>query len=369
MNKSIQKTLILTPADVQYIMQKIGPDQLMDDLIGRLTEAFKSFDPAETHIPIRSGFNYEEPAPGLIEWMPLYQKGDQIVIKVVGYHPENPTQLGLPTIISTISSYDTTTGHLVGLADGVLLTALRTGAASAVASRCLAKPDSTQLGLIGCGAQAVTQLHALSRVFDLNKVLFYDEDQSAMASFPARCAALGLTIDFVASDMQTVVGKADILCTATSIDVGEGPLFDDLDSPAHLHVNAVGSDFPGKVELPISLLKKSFVCPDFIDQALKEGECQQLSREQINASLLEVIQNEEKFQQILHERTVFDSTGYALEDQVVMNLFLDYAKELGRGQEVSIEGLQEDAKNPYHFLGKVAEKEQHRSHQLVLKDI
>lgn len=369
MNKSIQKTLILTPADVQYIMQHIGPDHLMDDLISRLTKAFKSFDPTQTHIPIRSGFNYEEPAPGLIEWMPLYQKGDQIVIKVVGYHPDNPSQLGLPTIISTISSYDTTTGHLVGLADGVLLTALRTGAASAVASRCLAKPDSTQLGLIGCGAQAVTQLHALSRIFDLKKVLFYDEDKAAMDSFPARCTALNLDIDFVASDMSTVVGEADILCTATSIDVGEGPLFDDLDTQTHLHVNAVGSDFPGKVELPVSLLKQSFVCPDFIDQALKEGECQQLSREQISAGLLEVIQNEEKFQHVLNERTVFDSTGYALEDQIVMNLFMDYAKELGRGQEVSIEGLQEDAKNPYHFLGTAKKKELNYVHQLVLKDM
>lgn len=369
MNKSIKKTLILTPADVQYIMQHIGPDHLMDDLIGRLTKAFKSFDSTQTHIPIRSGFNYEEPAPGLIEWMPLYQKGDQIVIKVVGYHPDNPSQLGLPTIISTISSYDTTTGHLVGLADGVLLTALRTGAASAVASRCLAKPDSTQLGLIGCGAQAVTQLHALSRIFDLKKVLFYDEDKAAMDSFPARCAALNLAIDFVAADMSTVVGEADIVCTATSIDVGEGPLFDELDTQTHLHINAVGSDFPGKVELPISLLKQSFVCPDFIDQALKEGECQQLSREQISAGLLEVIQNQDKFQHVLNERTVFDSTGYALEDQIVMNLFLDYAKELGRGQEVSIEGLQEDAKNPYHFLGNAKSKESNRVHQLVLKDI
>ena len=369
MNKSIQKTLILTPADVQYIMQHIGPDHLMDDLIGRLTRAFKSFDPTQTHIPIRSGFNYEEPAPGLIEWMPLYQKGDQIVIKVVGYHPDNPSQLGLPTIISTISSYDTTTGHLVGLADGVLLTALRTGAASAVASRCLAKPDSTQLGLIGCGAQAVTQLHALSRIFDLKKVLFYDEDKAAMDSFPARCAALNLAIDFEATDMPRVVAEADILCTATSIDVGEGPLFDELDTQTHLHINAVGSDFPRKIELPVSLLKQSFVCPDFIDQALKEGECQQLSREQISAGLLEVIQNEEKFQYVLNERTVFDSTGYALEDQIVMNLFMDYAKELGKGQEVSIEGLQEDAKNPYHFLGNAQPKEPKGIHQLVLKDM
>ena len=70
--------------------------------------------------------------------MPVYKKGKEVVIKVVGYHPHNPGKFNLPTILSSISSYDTTTGHLKGIADGVLLTALRTGAASAVASKVMA---------------------------------------------------------------------------------------------------------------------------------------------------------------------------------------------------------------------------------------
>ena len=80
-------------------------------------------------IPARSGFNYNVPQLGLIEWMPLYQVGSKVTIKIVGYHPKNPKIFGLPTILSSISQYDTITGHLLGLADGVLLTALRTGAA------------------------------------------------------------------------------------------------------------------------------------------------------------------------------------------------------------------------------------------------
>ena len=101
--------------------------------------------------------------------MPIYKKGAEVVIKVVGYHPKNPKNFNLPTILSSISSYDTKTGHLMGIADGVLLTALRTGAASAVASELLAKPESTTLGLIGCGAQSITQLHALSRYSNLKR--------------------------------------------------------------------------------------------------------------------------------------------------------------------------------------------------------
>ncbi len=67
--------------------------------------------------------------------------------------------------------------------------------------------------------------------------------------------------------------EADIICTATSADSGQGPIFEDLALQPWVHINAVGSDFRGKVELPLSLLKRSFVCPDLRIQAMQEGEC------------------------------------------------------------------------------------------------
>ena len=69
------------------------------------------------------------------------------MVKLVGYNPANVEGVGLPTILSTISLYDVNTGHLRALCDGTFPTALRTGAASAVASRLLAHPDSRVLGL------------------------------------------------------------------------------------------------------------------------------------------------------------------------------------------------------------------------------
>ena len=74
--------------------------------------------------------------------------------------------------------------------DGVLATAIRTGAASAVASKLMANPTSSTLGLIGCGTQAVTQLHAISLCFKIDRVLFYDIDPNASSSFEKRCSAL-----------------------------------------------------------------------------------------------------------------------------------------------------------------------------------
>jgi ornithine cyclodeaminase/alanine dehydrogenase-like protein (mu-crystallin family) len=132
------ETVILTVDDIRVIVQQVGLNGLMDEMIRRLEDAFACYDPQQTVIPARDGFSYTEPEMGLVEWMPVKGAGHQVTIKVVGYHPGNPSARSLPTILSTVSAYDTRTGHLFGLADGVFLTALRTGAASAVAARALA---------------------------------------------------------------------------------------------------------------------------------------------------------------------------------------------------------------------------------------
>ena len=353
MRSNKTKTLLLSSFDIQEILRHFGVDWTMMTLVERLTTAISNYNPQQLSIPVRSGFYYEKPEPGLIEWMPLHDHNDQggkVLIKVVGYHPSNPGKFDLPTIVSTISEYDTNSGHLCALIDGVLATALRTGAASAVASKLMAKPSSSVLGLIGCGTQAVTQLHAISLCFNIERVLIYDIDSSASSSFEKRCSALNLDIDFVSADIEEIVKNSDILCTATSVDIGAGPLFSNMETKPHLHINAVGSDFPGKIEIPFELLQKCFVCPDFIEQAIVEGECQQLQQKDIGAGLVEVVQNADKYAYLQNERSVFDSTGWALEDKVVMDLFLDCALELGLGQELEIEHRPGDTKNPYDFL-------------------
>jgi len=350
MNTEQQKTLVLSGDNVNSIVDLYGLNNLMDRLIEELERAIQSFDANNTEIPIRSGFNYENANPGLVEWMPLYKKDKEVVIKVVGYHPKNPDVHSLPTILSTISSYDTATGHLKGLVDGVLLTALRTGATSAIASKYLAKPTSSILGLIGCGAQSITQLHALSRVFDLKKVLLYDVDSDAITSFRDRSEMLDLAVEISQASLTEIMRQSDIVCTSTSIDVGQGPLFDNVETNRSIHINAVGSDFPGKTELPLNLLKNSLVVPDFLQQAVIEGECQQLEAKDIGPDLVDLIQNQKRFEQVKKSSTVFDSTGWALEDQVVMDLFLNLANEFSIGLELAIENTSADAKNPYHYF-------------------
>lgn len=344
------KTRIVARQHVSEIVATVGLDTLMDEMIEGITTAVREFDGDRTFVRARDGFHYTEPDVGLLEWMPVMHTADTTIIKVVGYHPTNPSRRNLPTILSTISAYDTETGHLAGLTDGTFLTALRTGAASAVASRILARPSSTVLGLIGCGAQAVTQLHALTRTHPIASVLINDSDSTTMDSFPKRVASVlpdGVTIEQVPID--AIVGSADIVCTTTSLRSGEGPLFDDPVTTPWLHVNAVGADFPGKTELPRSLLVRSLVCPDYREQAMKEGECQQLTADEIGPELAELVADPDAFRHERDRTTVFDSTGWALQDRVAVQLLLGHAARLDLGLFIELEDISDEPLNPYDF--------------------
>ena len=91
-------TTLLSAVDIHRIVHQVGLDTLMDELIERLTAAIEGFDPHECRVRDRDGYHYTEPELGLIEWMPVLHLGQKATIKVVGYHPANPTVHNLPTI-------------------------------------------------------------------------------------------------------------------------------------------------------------------------------------------------------------------------------------------------------------------------------
>lgn len=345
------KTLVLEASDIATLVDKVGIHRLMDDVIGATVTAIRDYDPSVAQVPPRSGVHYLKPEWGLIEAMPAHFGRSGTTVKLVGYHPANPVSYNVPSVVASLAVFDSVTGHLVGFLDGTFLTALRTGAASAVASKFLAAPDSRTIGIIGCGAQAVTQLHALARCFEIDRVIAYDRDPGVSASLPARIGFLGLEVEVVDSDQVTgLLERSDVLCTCTSSAPGDGPIFEDFSNRSHLHINAIGSDFRGKIELPFALLKRSVVCPDFHAQAIAEGDCQQLEEAMIGPDLKAVIQDESAHAQLRDELTVFDSTGWALEDHVSALIVLDYARELGLGRDLNFECLPPDPKNPYSFL-------------------
>lgn len=342
------ETLLIRPQDIAEVVKQVGLDPLMDKAIAGLTEAFKEVNRGQGEQRTRAGF-VKKPSCACVEWMPYMRKTDQsVTIKVVAYQPDNIQTVGIPTVLATTSLYDFNTGHLIALSDAVTLTAIRTGAASAIASKILAHPDSATVGLVGAGAQAVSQLHGLSRVFPLREALVYDINPDVARSFSSRVAFLGLKIRICS--LEELERNADIICTATSVDEEADPVITGENLKPHVHINAVGADIKGKTELPLSLLKQSFVCPDFLEQALVEGECQQLQPEEIGASLMETIERPEEFYPWRKRQTIFDSTGLAIEDHVALEIMQELVLARGLGQRLQLEYYPNDPYNPYEFI-------------------
>ena len=342
------KTKILGAEDMAELLRVVGRDRLMDLMMDALRARFREHDEDTVEVRTRDGFRYDKPALGLVEWMPTHEAGGPVVVKMVGYHPTNPVQRSLPSVIATSSMWDTESGHLVAIADATLLTALRTGAASGIATDLLARRGPVSVGVVGLGAQAVTQVHAISRVRPIERIIGIDTDPDVAETFSDRTAFLGVPVEVVGPERSaTILGDVDVLCTCTSLDIGAEPVVADVPARPALHVNAVGADFPGKLELPRTLAERAWVVPDILAQCIVEGECQQVPTDRIGPSLSELVQQPDIAERRRDEITMFDSTGWAVEDDVALRLAVELAEAHGVGTDIELEHLPSDPYDPY----------------------
>jgi ornithine cyclodeaminase/alanine dehydrogenase-like protein (mu-crystallin family) len=343
-------TRVIGAGDFAVMLEIVGRDAFMDLMIDALRQRFESFDANEVQARERDGFRYDKPDLGLLEWMPTHEVAGPVVIKMVGYHPTNPVQRHLPSVIATSAMWDTTSGHLVALGDATLLTSVRTGAASAVATDALGKRGPVTLGVVGLGAQAVTQVHAISRVRTIERVIGIDTNDEVAATFSERIDFIGLDVDIAGPERAaTIASDVDILTTCTSVDIGAGPVIGPSAPRPWLHVNAVGADFPGKIEIPRSLLDASLVVPDVRAQCLVEGECQQIPDTDVGPELWELLQDPSGSDNTSRV-TVFDSTGWAVEDDVALRLAHRLALQHDLGSDIVLESISSDPYDPYSPL-------------------
>ncbi|QZL09421.1 hypothetical protein K2224_39275 (plasmid) [Streptomyces sp. BHT-5-2] len=160
-------------------------------------------------------------------------------------------------------------------------------------------------------------------------------------SLPKCLEFRGLDVRVAAPD--DVESRADVICTATSVDVGKGPVLNGARLKAHAHIHAIGADLPGQAENPSAVLKDAFVCPDHVEQAMREGECQQLAPEDIDPSTLDLASDLPFAEPLRFSRTAFDSTGFALQDHAAFDLFYGFAHRFGIGQSIRLESVPSDA--------------------------
>jgi alanine dehydrogenase len=248
--------------------------------------------------------------------------------------PQNVKRFGLPLIQGVIVLCDAENGYPLALMDSIEITIQRTGAATAVAAKYLARPDSKVATICGCGNQGRISLRALTKVLPVEKALASDNDTAQAQRF-AREMAEELSIDVEAvSDVKQAAGQSDIVITCTP---SKQPfLMREFVAPGTF-VAAVGADSPEKQELDSTLLVQNKIVVDMLEQCATIGELHHaldaglVARENVHAELGEVVAGVKAGRTSPEEIIIFDSTGMALQDVVAAAAVYERALNLGRG--------------------------------------
>lgn len=217
----------------------------MDRLLDAVEDAYRDVaagrdrSPLRQHVALRGG--------GLLVLMPAVRDGGEgAAVKLITWVPGNPDR-GLPTIQGTVTWFDADTGEPAFQFDAPTVTAMRTGAASGVGARVMARPDAAVMALLGAGVQAEWQIRAVLAARPIREVRVYSRTPGPRAAFAsAMDAALPVAVRAAASAEDAVRG-ADVICCVTP---SETPVFDVAWLSPGAHVNAIGSFRLGMVEVP-----------------------------------------------------------------------------------------------------------------------
>jgi len=260
-------------------------------------------------------------------------------VKVLTDVPGNAA-LGLRSQHSTITLVDPATGQCIAFLDGVEITLHRTAAASAVATRHLARADAQTLGLVGAGAQARSHLAALRTVREFSRVTVWSRTRETAERFAADHADSDIPVEILDSP-EAVVRSADVLCTLTPT---REPLIRGEWFRPGLHVNAVGAPpRPDHRELDSEAVRRSLVVVDDLASALdRSGEVcipiadGVIAAAHIHADLGHVILGTRPGRTREDQITLFNSVGLALQDMATSRLILDRATEAGVGLRLDL---------------------------------
>ncbi len=290
-----------------------GLEPLLRDLTAELEAQFRRW-PLFDKTP-RVGSHSEH---GVIELMPT-SDGITYGFKCVNGHPINSAR-GLQTVTAFGALSDVDTGYPILLSEMTLLTALRTAATSAMATKLLAPTGSTTMALIGSGAQSEFQALAARATLGINRLRVYDIQPAAMSKFERNASALGFDVT-LCDGVEDAIAGAQIITTCTADKKYATIITDEMmmrarqtSGSAGVHINAIGGDCPGKTELDVELVKRARIFVEYPDQTFIEGEIQSLPRDWPITELWQVLTGDAAGRTSDDEITIFDSVGFAIED-------------------------------------------------------
>jgi alanine dehydrogenase len=273
---------------------------------------------------------------GMISALPTMRALGAKLVSFVGSNRKR----GLPTLHASYVLADPETGAPLAFMEAGFLTAIRTGAASAVAAKYLARPDSRRLACFGAGVQAEFQLRCLNAVLPVESVVVVGRDGARAQAFADRMrGALGVPVE-VTRDRRAAVHEADVMTCATT---SPRPVFAGRDLRPGAHVDAVGAFRPATRELDTETVRRARVVVDTYEGAWAEAgdllipiKAGAVTRRHVKAELAEVVARRKPGRTRPDEITLFKSVGWAPEDAASARLAYDRAMARGIGTEVRL---------------------------------
>jgi len=258
----------------------------------------------------------------------------RFVTKVNANFPDNRVRFGLPTIQGVVLLFEALDGRPLAVMDSIEITIVRTGAATAVAAKHLARADSKTVTVCGCGNQGRVSLRALTRVLDLDRAYVWDLDYAAAERLATDLSGeLAIEISPV-RNFADAVGRSDVCVTCTPSRRG-------FLQKSHVRpgtfIAAVGADSEDKQELEPALVASSKVVVDIMEQCAAIGELHHALAQRlmvthdVHAELGDVIAGKRPGRTSPEDVIVFDSTGTALQDVAAAVMVYDRAISSGRG--------------------------------------
>ena len=320
--------LYLSATDIQKLLP-------MPAAIASMRRAFAALSAGEVQAPVR--VNIPTAQHGQALFMPVYCESLAAAsIKTVTVTPGN-AERGLPLIHAMVSLFETKTGRQTAPIDGEFLTALRTGAASGLATDLLAREEAKAAFIFGAGAQAATQIAAICAVRDLQKIWIFDRD-FAKAEKLAILIGEKFEVECNAEPNREKLPQADIVCTVTT---ARQPVFAAEEIQPGAHINGIGSYTPDMCEIPAQLLGNARVFVDQraaclaeagdILQAIAAGEIADGSK---LPEIGEIINKKAPGRQMENAITVFKSVGNAAQDLFSAHAIYEKAVAQGAGQKI-----------------------------------
>ncbi|NQT80463.1 MAG: hypothetical protein HQ555_08760 [Candidatus Aminicenantes bacterium] len=314
----------------------------MAEAIKTVKKAFIQLSSGKADVPLRTQIQVKKQS-GATLFMPAYlAESEAMGAKIVSIFPNNQSKK-LPTIHAVVIVVETETGRPLSIMDGTYLTALRTGAASGVATDFLSRQDSRVAAIFGAGTQSRTQLEAICTVRRIEEVWVYDVELKTARAYVKEMKTRGKPIPediFIAKTPKQAVSEADIICAATT---SSKPVFNDADLKPGVHINGVGSYTPEMQEIPARTVVRSKVVVDSREASLAEAgdlifsiEGGLISEKHIYGEIGEVAAGKIPGRESEGESTFFKSVGLAVQDVAVAELVLRRAKSLDLGINVNM---------------------------------